>query len=336
MLLTAGDFLIFLGASAAVLGCACGSSDGGPGGALADREPDSSGSGGDMNGPCGMIDQDLREGKSVRAILPPSSADANEGVLAGSVGAPASVLKSQSIAEQLFTTWRVSSQWLLRWHTSLHVRPWDDTTETLVYDPGTDPENMPAHNVSALGDAVFFEVGVAGYNGVMSWIPSAGIRPLLRWFGDTTQAAGNFSTDGKDMVWTYGKNKPAGSSQEYPIRDIMTAPFTTDPDVLKATAKRLRSDPGQLSPYPYAVGCGYAARNFYSSSGLSADLVIVRLSDGVSWVFQPPSNPPGVYQFMSFLGFTCEEAFAKFQFADEAVSIVRIKLDSLGPGIPPD
>ena len=288
----------------------------------------------DLDGPCGLVDQDLREGKSVRAVLPPAGSEPTEGVVAGSIGTPASVVFDQSIEEQTFTTWRVSSQWLLRWHTSLHVRPWNDTAETLVYDPGTDVENMPAHNVSAHGDAVFFEVGVAGYRGVMSWIPGAGLRPLLRWFGDTTQGAGNFATDGKDMVWTYGKNKPAGSSQEYPVRDIMTAPFTTDPDVVKTTAKRLRSDPDQMSPYPYGIGCGYAGRQFYS--GTSNDGLLVRLSDGVSWIIDAPDSPPGDYQFLGVLGFTCEELFATFQFQDDAVSIIRIKLDSLGPGIPPD
>jgi hypothetical protein len=38
----------------------------------------------------------------------------------------------------------------------------------------------------------------------------------------------------------------------------------------------------------------------------------------------------------SVLGLTCDEVFATAYFPDDQSTIVRIRLDSLGPGIPPD
>jgi hypothetical protein len=41
--------------------------------------------------------------------------------------------------------------------------------------------------------------------------------------------------------------------------------------------------------------------------------------------------------FGHVLGFTCEEVFATAQYLpDDSLTIVRIRLDSLGAGIPPD
>lgn len=159
----------------------------------------------------------------------------------------------------------------------------------------------------------------------------------LCWYGDYTQGAGNFNTDGVDMVWTHGTGKPADGTLEYPVRSIMTAPFTTSPSELKASAKYLRSDPGQLVPYPFGVGCGYAARQVFTPSQGdgsvgSNDLMIVRLSDGVSWLVSAPPVEQGM-GFGFVMGLTCDEVFATANFADEPNTIVRIRLDSLGPSI---
>jgi hypothetical protein len=139
------------------------------------------------------------------------------------------------------------------------------------------------------------------------------------------------------MVWTYGKDKPPTSEFEYGTRSVMTAPYTTEPQVLAQTEKRLRSDPGQLSPYPYGIGCGYAARPISRAKGssTSTDLMVVRLSDGVSWFIESPPLDQG-FKFLPALGITCDEIVTRVQFPDDAVTIVRIPLDSLGPGIAPD
>jgi hypothetical protein len=174
----------------------------------------------------------------------------------------------------------------------------------------------------------------------MSWSLASGQQPLIRWYGDYTQGAGNFNTDGVSMVWTHGTGKAPDATLEYPVRSIMMAPFTTDPEELKAKAQRLRSDPGQLVPYPFGIGCGYAARQVFTPSATDAsvgsnDLLVVRLADGVSWIVSAPPVELGM-GFGFVLGLTCEEVFATANFADEPNTIVRIRLDSLGPGIPPD
>lgn len=115
----------------------------------------------------------------------------------------------------------------------------------------------------------------------------------------------------------------------------MTAPFTTDPAVRKAKEKRLRSDPGQLGVAPFGVGCGYASRVVHDAGTDTMDLLVVRLSDGVSWIVKSPPISTEV-QLMNALGTSCGEVFAQVQFPDEANAIVRMPLSSLGPAIPPD
>lgn len=255
-----------------------------------------------------------------------------EGVLAGEIGkSPDTVLESP-VSAGAFATWRVSSTWLVRWRGGLTGRLWGSSDVVTIQSPGQDPEGEPPQSVRAVGDAVFWEVGGLKKHGVVGWTSASGQENLIRWLGDYTQGAGNFNTDGTDMVWTYGEGK-GPNDETYPKRSIMTAPFTTDPAVRAASQKRLRSDPAQLDVFPYGVGCGRAARSYYTAD--STELLVVRLSDGVSWIVKAPPTSSGV-QFMSVLGVTCEDVFVKVQFPDEANAIVRIRLDSLGVGIPPD
>ncbi|MBX3131482.1 MAG: hypothetical protein KF718_32495 [Polyangiaceae bacterium] len=120
----------------------------------------------------------------------------------------------------------------------------------------------------------------------------------------------------------------------------MTAPFSTDPSAVAETTRRLRSAPGPFTPYRFAIGCGYAARQVIGketpSSPSTKDLLVVRLSDGVSWfVAVPPVTEAAGFTSYS-LGVTCDEVFASAHFDDESFTIVRIRLDSLGAGIAPD
>jgi hypothetical protein len=295
-----------------------------------------------INEGCMMLPHDIADGRFAFGMLGDSWTgpylDTREGVVAGPIGTPAPVVIKQDMAPQSTSHWYVSDQWLLEGRIKTLAHTWDLKQTYTVHDPAQDPEGMPDHNPLARGAAVFFEVGTAGYRGVMSWTQTDGPRPLLRWYGDWTQGAGNFNTDGVDMVWTHGEGKAPDTTQEYPTRSIKTAPFTTDPAVVKSTEKRLRSDPGQLTPEAFGVGCGYAGRQVFSGvdgGSISADLLVIRLSDGVSWIVAAPPASSGM-MFDRVLGFTCEEVFATAQFPDDVITIVRIELDSLGPGIPPD
>jgi hypothetical protein len=157
------------------------------------------------------------------------------------------------------------------------------------------------------------------------WDESNGARPFIRWIGDQTQGATDLGTDGVDLVWSYGEGK-APNEIVYPVRSIMTAPFTTDPMALQAT--RLRSQPyPTLGVHQFKVGCGFGMQETGGNG-----LLIIRLSDGISWTLP---HLPGQFLPLGPIGLTCDEAFMFVQIGGRA-TIARIRLDSLGPGIPPD
>jgi hypothetical protein len=62
---------------------------------------------------------------------------------------------------------------------------------------------------------------------------------------------------------------------------------------------------------------------------------LIRLSDGVSWRFTKLLNAGGsqAAQFTEPLAITCDEFFFNYYGPEQ---IARIRLDSLGPGDPPD
>ncbi len=279
---------------------------------------------------CIIIGEGLNDGRYLFRVYDPK----DEGALVGSLNEPhpTPVLKSPK-NPQLLSAWAVSSDWIVRQNVQYTLTSWDLQTTVVPYDPAQDPDGMPAHRRHPHGTDLFFEVGVSGYRGVMSWNPVDGPRPVVRWYGDWTKGAGNFGTDQIDMVWEQCEGKaPSGGYDAYADCSVMTAPYTTDPIAAQANATRLRSDPGLFSVYPYVVGCGYAARSVHINHN---DLLIVRLSDGVSWILYG-ANDPQLFSYMHPIGISCDEVFVTAQIKPEPVQILRIPLQSLGPGLPPD
>jgi hypothetical protein len=143
----------------------------------------------------------------------------------------------------------------------------------------------------------------------------------------TSDYTSGIGSDGKDMVWTLGEGRKDGE-YTWPVRSIITAPYTTDPAAVQS--RRLRSDAGIIvGPDDWSVGCGYGGRTIIGTNGVQ----IVRLSDGVAWHLTSPKGS-GV-GWGDVIGFTCEEAFVRIETLSGA-NVVRIRLDSLGPGLPPD
>lgn len=133
--------------------------------------------------------------------------------------------------------------------------------------------------------------------------------------------AANLGTDGIDMVWSEGEGKePGQTAAEFPIRRIMTAPFTADPDQLEP--RRLREQPGQIGEiWSWVVGCGYGA---FDNQGQK---LVVRLRDGWMWIV--PTYPG----FSRPVGITCEHVILR---DNKLGTLIRLRLDSLGAGLPPD
>jgi hypothetical protein len=288
---------------------------------------------------CQYLGDDLFDGRYLMAALTqtgPIAVDGGaaeeHGAIGGSIDAPnPSVL----LRVKELSNWKISSKWLaqltLGW---VKAWSWDAKTSAPVYESSNDPDGLQPHVPLVRGSEVFVPVGDLHLCGVMSWNPQDGVRPLLRWYGDQTRAAGNFGTDGKDMVWT--QSQGAGAClNDGPNPEVWTAPYTTDPAVLKTTAHRVRSDLGGMSPDPFAVGLGYAARYGQYGSPPAVSISIIRLSDGNRWIL-PGETGTQPLHWGSPMGFTDQELFVFGGTADMPQTIFRIRLDSLGPGTPPD
>jgi hypothetical protein len=181
-------------------------------------------------------------------------------------------------------------------------------------------------------DFVTWRSSSLAYSGIMAWTPERGAFPFITYPGDWTRGAEDLGTDGVHMVWTYGEGKTS-MYDPYPIRSVMVSPYTTDPVELQPA--RLRSYPTpERGIVPWVVGCGHAAHH------LEADRVlVVRLSDGWSWIVssgeQSDAGPLEQWYFYTAYAVTCEEVFLRGAVGTQ-MNIARVRLDALGPGMPPD
>jgi hypothetical protein len=186
---------------------------------------------------------------------------------------------------------------------------------------------------NALGffhDLATWESGTLVYTGVMAFRPDAGVYPFITFPGDYSRGAEALGTDGTDMVWTYEEGKGPNEGP-YPVRSIMTSPFTSDPS--KLAPRRLRSYPVSWSMIdPWTVGCGYAAHNLSPGA-----VLVVRLSDGASWTLTSSCKPPvqQMWCWGSVYALTCDEMFLAGGVGVQ-MNVDRVRMDALGPATPPD
>ncbi len=287
---------------------------------------------------CMIGEMGVDEGKFLHSV---SGNDANgnvynrwynsdhRGALGGSLGDPEPVVLAHYETELTFN-WAISGTWIARVNLllQLHVMPWDMSYETLVTSPGLDPEGLQTGQVLVHEEAVFWTSSKHHQNGINVWTEQGGALPFIRWIGDPTRGARNLGTDGVDLVWTYGEGK-APSDHEYPVREVWTAPYTSDPNALEPRRLRSQIALGETLGYdPWVVGCGHAARG----GGGNGNIMVVRLSDGWAWVV-PHAEPDTM--IWKTLGLTCEELFG-YGYVGGKSNIARVRLDSLGPGIAPD
>lgn len=283
---------------------------------------------------CVLSAEDLEEDHYVLRVFGDDAAS-GMGLESQHVGALGSSLQSPAIhvlahyTDKLVRSWWVSAKWVARIDSTtlkLYVSPWTMGKDIVVTSPEIDPMGIISSQQRMVGDTLFWVTSTLYHDGINVWEPVGGARPFVRWIGDYTKGAGDLGTDGVDLVWTYGEGKQS-NDEVYPKRSIMTAPFTGDPKKVTATQKRLRSAPDScVGCYPYAVNCGYALHR-----GNANDVLVVRLSDGWSWYL--PKTPKLFLQ--SPIGIDCQDVFVG-GYWDGKNQIVRVKINSLGPGMAPD
>lgn len=291
---------------------------------------------------CFVMFSNMNEGKLLLSVMGNNTYSkqdfTKQAILGGAVGASLAhllyVYDPPPFSDFILSSF-VSSELLVRATITFGraASDWSLSSWQQVHETGSDPEGLPAFRTVIRGKDVFFQVNQGGNTYVMSWDPVNGERPLLRWYGDPLQGAGNLGSDGKQMVWTYAVRSVPNTSFKFDQFTMMTGPHTTDPAVLQAAAKPVREeyDPIFLPDAAYAVGCGYAAH-----TTLSSDLVVVRLADGAGWVVKRlPQPDKDKWSFGPVMGVTCDEVFVG-ESSQALRSIARISLSSLGePNLPP-
>jgi hypothetical protein len=259
----------------------------------------------------------------------------NSSTAEGSIGGLIDDLKPPVLTRQewkgpFIFGWTAGAKWIVRMTGDfrLYAHPWEDPSkEYFITSPGTDHDGEAASQLLVRGDGVFWNTTSLHQNGINIWTKEGGTRPFIRWVGEYTKGADALGTDGVDMVWAYGEGK-RWNELVYPRRSVMTSPFTTDPKKLKP--RRLRKHPyDTIGNERYVVGCGYAAHLMLDQT--SVGTMVIRLSDGHAWVI--PRTPE--FTHYEPLGVACEDVFIKGEI-EGRTTIARIRLDSLGPGLPPD
>jgi hypothetical protein len=204
--------------------------------------------------------------------------------------------------------------------------PWQGTAPTGtpldIPDPGLATDYVFGRS------AIFFQVANQAYHRIKIYTSGVGVQEFIS-FGDTVSSgAADFGTDGKDMVWTEASGRTL-STDPWTTINIMTAKYTEDQKAI--VKRRVRSEVISIGAAPFKVGCGFAA-HFVGEVGPR----LLRLSDGRSWQFPLIDSAVGYnWIFNQILGVSCDEVFVGAYRGNQNY-LVRIRIDSLGPGIPPD
>lgn len=278
---------------------------------------------------CTPFPQDMRDGKYVYAMYPPNDFNGG-GFLAGDVNEFHPSF-AHHFSDALTHGVVVGT---------LGVLDVDETDTFRLYEWAQSPKVI--NNPQDVGlqysfaffssNALFWAATNATYLRVGEYTDSVGAIDFLTFGNDWTQGAGDLGSDGQNMVWVEASGR-ANETAPFATASYMTAPFTTDPT--KIVKRRLRSeDPRGLSALPTTVGCGYAARSTNDSSGHINGIRIVRISDGTSWQLLDNLSVP--WGWIHPLAITCDEIFVSVLAAPNANNIARVRISSLGPGIPAD
>jgi len=185
-------------------------------------------------------------------------------------------------------------------------------------------------------DDIFWVGAASRQAAVKVWTLSGGTKTLVGWPGDYTRVAMGFATDGVDMVWMEAND--IISEGIYADYQVWTAKYSTDPAVVAATKRHLFPDTLASFPETFVVGCGYAAIAIHAEVGwgIGYGFRVFRISDGWSWIVQSESfEQLADFIIQRPLLVTCNEVFARAVRHRNQDELVRVRIDSLGPGMPP-
>ncbi len=208
-----------------------------------------------------------------------------------------------------------------------------DSNRILIAKWGEEPQEVWGPEQSGyqqtrlmpFGEFATWHEGDAEHSNLIAWNPEDGAYPFISFGNDDTQGAEAIGTDGVDMVWIQSSGRlPNG---DYAVRDVMTSPFTTDPQALDP--RRLRSYPDTYTNNrPTAVGCGYAAFSYTPGK-----VMVIRLADGYWWQLGNNACSLGDFCFEEPYAITCDEIFLQ---GGVGMNIARVELSALGDPNPPD
>ncbi|MCZ2135317.1 MAG: hypothetical protein LC098_07815 [Burkholderiales bacterium] len=243
-------------------------------------------------------------------------------------------------SSELQFSWTANRDWLYRGEglarrTVVFPRSNPDAPPEVVFSSSSAPGiriSSPGHSI-LVKDGVFINAELGPKSSIVVYTHDGGAKAFIH-DEDPLLGAGNFGSDGKDIVWTFGEELARLESGIYAKQTVMTAPFTTNPAELKP--RRLRSDPGRVMDNGYAVGCGYAARYVAPHH-----IFIVRLADGQGWHL-PYS---GAWKMPAVIGVDCTHVYFEYYYngpvnsdgtREHARDIARMRIADLGPGEAPD
>lgn len=262
-----------------------------------------------------------------------------DGLLVGTIGELRPVLWRKERTDDV-PTFLVNDQYVDRGGAlsqEVLICPRDGGAPISVYKQAGDPDGCQLGSEDHLiGNDVLLGVDNLRYSGIMAYDPVRGPHPLLRAYGDNTQGYFSPGADGTDLVWTHGTEHPPGEGV-YGKGEMMTSPYSTDPDFVRAHARRVRSTlPDPL--HDFVVGCGYAAHWTADGEDIGRRIDVVRLSDGVAFSIMD-QKAAGGFELVKPIGVDCDEVFIQGAVgtgSNYAYNIYRVRIDSLGKGSPPD
>jgi hypothetical protein len=225
------------------------------------------------------------------------------------------------------------------------VEQYDRNTGKLVrtITTGRD-EGGAAIPLASAKDYLFWDILNSREKRIRMFSPATGRADFVAFGADITRGAADMGTDGVDMVWTEASGGEIPGEYSFPVNNVMTAKF--EPDAGKRITRRVGAT-GRIgfTGEGYRVGCGYAIHDTGDTPNQPTTKRLFRLSDGHRWEIPllVPADRPTDWQWGSLWGVTCDEVIldAWDWRGHDAVPrtkqvghLVRLRIDSLGPGMP--